>query len=180
MMNAHEMILNSSERANGIAMTASQTHEAANWIRDRMAIEELLLSRYMGTFQNYEWTDARAAIDLMNAEVLTLRKEIASLTEDNNRLERSIADDDHQAEYCLSTLRAALGTRDVHGVPEGIDRLVSIVTTLRNAHAIDVTVLNALKHLTAVNECWCAKTTPHRECYRCAALKAIAIAEGRA
>lgn len=78
-MTAREMILNSAERGNALLLKSEQVAEAAAWIRDRMAIEEHLLNRYLGTFQNYEWTDAHSAIDLMHAEVLTLRKEMAAL-----------------------------------------------------------------------------------------------------
>lgn len=72
-------------------------------------LEELVMGCYTDLFPNYAWTGAQAAMDLMNAEVKTLRME---------------ADDvDKQNTACLEMLRVVLDTRDVHGVPEGIARL---------------------------------------------------------
>lgn len=89
-MTAREKILYSDSRKQNCALSPHQTTEAANWIRDRMAIEELLLNRYISTFQNYVWTDAHSAIYLMNAEVITLRKECADELSRRNSLHRTL------------------------------------------------------------------------------------------
>lgn len=76
-MNAREKVLYQADFGRAADLSVQQTAELRNWIVEQMAVEELILARYMGVFPNFVWTDARAAIDLMNAEIITTRKECA-------------------------------------------------------------------------------------------------------
>lgn len=60
------------------------------------------------------------SVEEMNRQILTLRAEVARLTNLVNSID---ADNAKSNEAALELLREALGTCDVHGVLEGIERL---------------------------------------------------------